>query len=51
MRSIDIHAHMTAQSLIRAEEAGREWHGIKPEEMGRMLRSVKWCWTPEQYGS
>ena len=48
MRSIDIHAHMTAQCLIRAKEAGREWHGLKPEEMGGMLRSVKWCWTPEQ---
>ena len=48
MRSIDIHAHMTAQSLIRAHETGREWHGIKPVEMGSMFRSTKWCWAPEE---
>lgn len=48
MRSIDIHAHMTPQRFIRAKEAGQEWHGIPPENMGRLLRSVKWCWTPEQ---
>ena len=48
MRIIDIHAHMIAQSLIRAHEAGRAWHGIKPEEMGRMFRSTKWCWAPEE---
>jgi aminocarboxymuconate-semialdehyde decarboxylase len=48
MRSIDIHAHMTPQCFIRAREAGQEWHGIQPENMRGLLRSVKWCWTPEQ---
>ena len=46
MRSIDIHAHATPQSFLRAMEAGREWHGIK--EPGNLRRGVKWCWTPEE---
>ena len=29
MRTIDIHAHLVPQSLWRAIEAGREWHGYR----------------------
>jgi aminocarboxymuconate-semialdehyde decarboxylase len=45
MRSIDIHAHLTPQCFIRAMEAGREWHGIKPGSVHIAPRAV---WTPEQ---
>ena len=31
MRTIDIHAHHVPQSLWRAAEAGREWHGFRHE--------------------
>lgn len=45
MRSIDIHAHLTPQCFIRATQAGREWHGIKPGDMRIGPRN---SWTPEQ---
>ena len=45
MRSIDIHAHLTPQCFIRAMAAGREWHGVKPGEMGVGPRN---SWTPQQ---
>jgi aminocarboxymuconate-semialdehyde decarboxylase len=32
MRTIDIHAHLVPQSLWRAVEAGREWHGYRHEK-------------------
>ncbi len=31
MRSIDIHAHLVPQSLWRAADAGRDWHGFRHE--------------------
>ena len=45
MRSIDIHAHLTPQCFIHAMREGREWHGVKPGEMGIGPRN---SWTPEQ---
>ena len=45
MRSIDIHAHLTPQCLIRATQAGQEWHGIRPGSVRIAPRAV---WTPEQ---
>jgi aminocarboxymuconate-semialdehyde decarboxylase len=45
MRAIDIHAHLTPQCFIRAMEAGRDWHGIKPGSVRIAPRAV---WTPEQ---
>ena len=45
MRSIDIHAHLTPQCFIKAMRDDREWHGIKPGEMGIGPRN---SWTPEQ---
>jgi len=45
MRSIDIHAHLTPQCFIRATQAGREWHGVKPGEQRIGPRN---SWTPEQ---
>ena len=31
MRSIDIHAHVVPQSLWRAADAGKPWHGYRHE--------------------
>ena len=31
MRTIDIHAHLVPQSLWRAADAGKEWHGFRHE--------------------
>jgi aminocarboxymuconate-semialdehyde decarboxylase len=45
MRSIDIHAHLTPQCFIRATQAGKEWHGVKPGEERIGPRN---SWTPEQ---
>jgi aminocarboxymuconate-semialdehyde decarboxylase len=45
MRSIDIHAHLTPQCFIRAMQAGKEWHGVKPGEEQIGPRN---SWTPEQ---
>jgi aminocarboxymuconate-semialdehyde decarboxylase len=45
MRSIDIHAHLTPQCFIRAMQAGKEWHGVKPGEQRIGPRN---SWTPEQ---
>ena len=32
MRSIDIHAHLTPQCFIKATQAGKDWHSVKPGE-------------------
>ena len=45
MRSIDMHAHLTPQCFIRAMQAGKEWHGVKPGEERIGPRN---SWTPEQ---
>ena len=34
-RTIDVHAHLTPQVLIRAKDAGRSLHGIDPTEIAR----------------
>lgn len=34
-RTIDIHAHLTPRSLIRAKAAGRSLHGVDPNEIAR----------------
>ncbi len=44
MRTIDIHAHLVPQSLWRAADAGREWHGIRYEPgagVGTMIAGGK----------
>jgi aminocarboxymuconate-semialdehyde decarboxylase len=45
MRSIDMHAHLTPQCFIRAMQADKEWHGVKPGEQRIGPRN---SWTPEQ---
>ncbi len=45
MRSIDIHAHSTPQSYIRAARKGDDWHGLKPNPASIAPRA---SWTPEQ---
>ncbi|MSQ06516.1 MAG: amidohydrolase [Dehalococcoidia bacterium] len=45
MRSIDIHAHSTPQSFVKAVAAGRDWHGMKSGEGAGNPRNA---WTPEQ---
>ena len=45
MRSIDIHAHATPQSFLRAVAAGQDWHGMTSTEASGNPRNA---WTPEQ---
>ena len=45
MRSIDIHAHVTPQSYIKAMKEGRGWHGLEPEPLDLEPQLE---WTPEQ---
>jgi len=35
MQTIDVHAHMTPQVLLRAKRDGRQLHGIEPEAIAR----------------
>jgi aminocarboxymuconate-semialdehyde decarboxylase len=35
MRTIDIHAHLTPQNLLRAKAAGRDLHGIDPRQIAK----------------
>jgi aminocarboxymuconate-semialdehyde decarboxylase len=59
MRTIDIHAHLVPQTLWRAAEAGRDWHGFRHEPGdgvgvvvggGRRTHfaSAKVRWSPEE---
>jgi len=34
-RTIDVHAHLTPQSLIQAKDRGRSLHGVDPNEISR----------------
>ncbi|MDE2779740.1 MAG: amidohydrolase family protein [Chloroflexota bacterium] len=45
MRSIDIHAHVTPQSYIKAMKEGQVWHGVGP---GPLDIEPQLEWTPEQ---
>ena len=45
VRTIDIHAHLTPQGFLRAIDAGKSWHGIKP---GQMYIRPRVRWTPRQ---
>ena len=45
MRSIDIHAHVTPQSYMKAMREGRDWHGLPPRDRDIMPQLE---WTPEQ---
>ncbi|MCH9038363.1 MAG: amidohydrolase [Chloroflexi bacterium] len=45
MRSIDIHAHSTPQSYVKATRDGKEWHGLKP---GQLPIAPRASWNPEQ---
>ena len=45
MRSIDIHAHTTPQSFIKAVTSGKDWHGLK---LDRGSGNPRQTWTPEQ---
>lgn len=45
MRSIDIHAHSTPQSFVKAVAAGKDWHGLKGGDASENPRNT---WTPEQ---
>jgi aminocarboxymuconate-semialdehyde decarboxylase len=45
MRSIDIHAHSTPQSFVKAVTAGKDWHGLKLNGRTTNPRNL---WTPEQ---
>lgn len=45
MRTIDIHAHATPQSFIKAATSGEEWHTLT---LGSALSNPRNGWTPEQ---
>ena len=45
MRSIDIHAHSTPQSFIKATTSGEDWHTLN---LGSALSNPRNGWTPEQ---
>lgn len=48
MRSIDMHAHISPESYIRAVEAGDDWYGISglSHQFHRMVPRT--MWSPEQ---
>jgi aminocarboxymuconate-semialdehyde decarboxylase len=45
MRTIDIHAHSTPQSFVKAITAGKDWHGLK---LNGRTANPRNFWTPEQ---
>ena len=45
MRTIDIHAHSTPQSFIKATKSGEDWHTLN---LGSALSNPRNGWTPEQ---
>ena len=45
MRSIDIHAHVTPQSYLKAMREGQAWHGVAPEPLDIEPQLE---WTPDQ---
>ena len=45
MRTIDIHAHSTPQSFIKATTSGEDWHTLN---LGSALSNPRNGWTPEQ---
>ena len=45
MRTIDVHAHSTPQSFVKAVTSGKEWHGL---DLGSALDNPRATWTPEQ---
>ena len=49
MRSIDIHAHISPQGCFDAMNAGRDWHGITPDQIrGGHESNPRTMWTPDQ---
>jgi len=45
VRTIDIHAHSTPQSFIKATKSGEDWHTLN---LGSALSNPRNGWTPEQ---
>ncbi len=48
MKSIDVHAHISPESYIRAVEADREWYGISGMSHQFHRAVPRTMWSPEQ---
>ena len=49
MRTIDIHAHISPEGMVKAMSEGRDWHGISSAEMLPIHEyTPRTMWTPEQ---
>ncbi len=49
MRTVDIHAHISPEGMVKAMAEGRDWHGISSAEMRPIHEyTPRTTWTPEQ---
>ena len=49
MKTIDIHAHISPEGMVKAMADGREWHGISSAEMLPTHKyTPRTMWTPDQ---
>ncbi len=49
MRTVDIHAHISPEGMVKAMAEGRDWHGISSAEMRPIHEyTPRTTWTPDQ---
>ena len=49
MRTVDIHAHISPEGMVKAMAEGKDWHGISSAEMLPTHEyTPRTMWTPEQ---
>ena len=49
MKTVDIHAHISPEGMVKAMADGRDWHGISSAEMLPTHEyTPRTMWTPEQ---
>ena len=49
MKTVDIHAHISPEGMVKAMAEGRDWHGISSAEMLPTHEyTPRTTWTPEQ---
>lgn len=49
MKTVDIHAHISPEGMVKAMADGRDWHGISSAEMLPTHQyTPRTMWTPEQ---
>ena len=50
MRTVDIHAHISPEGMVKAMAEGRDWHGISSAEMLPIHEyTPRTMWTLEQH--